>query len=134
MNGSQKDYVEALLRSLLLVFMDNATAEYTFISTFFTPQPLVLPEEPQAPEPPSAILSPDGGGTEVMSPSTSEFGSRMPMSSGTTPGLGGFMSFVAKSKEEQAVIDAMWKQVMDPVMDYCTVYNNHPPTRTPLSD
>ena len=116
----QKDPLEALVRSLLLVFVDNATAEYSFISTFFNAHPTLAPAEPAAP--PSAVLSPDGGTfTELLSPSISEFGSKAPMSS-TTPGLGGFVSFVAKSKEEQAAIDTIWKQVMEPVMEYCTVH------------
>ncbi|KAF8974178.1 Sac2 family-domain-containing protein [Flammula alnicola] len=119
---AHKDHVEALLRSLLLVFMDNATAEYTFVSTFFTSQTALPPAEPQAPVPPSAVLSPDGTFSELRSPSGSDdFGARQPLSS-TTPGLGGFVSFVAKSKEEQATIDAIWKQVMDPVMEYCTAF------------
>lgn len=114
--------MEALVRSLLLVFVDNATAEYSFISAFFKGHPTLAPAEPTAP--PSAVLSPDGGTfTELLSPSISEFGSKAPMSS-TTPGLGGFVSFVAKSKEEQAAIDVIWKQVMDPVMEYCTVRPN----------
>jgi len=117
----QKDHVEALLRSLLLVFLDNATAEYSFISTFFTPKVLRPPEAP-APAPPSAVLSPDGGTfTELRSPSGSDYGTSHPLS-GTTPGLGGFVSFVAKSKEEQATVDAIWKQVMDPVMEYCQAF------------
>jgi hypothetical protein len=103
--------------------MDNATAEYSFVSTFFNVhKTLPAPSEPLAPMPPSAVLSPDGGTfTELLSPSGSDVESKAPMSS-TTPGVGGFVSFVAKSKEEQAALDAIWKQVMDPVMEYCTVW------------
>lgn len=101
--------------------MDNATAEYTFISTFFATQTSLPLVEPSSHVPPSAILSPDGGTfTDLQSSSTSEFDSHRPLS-GTTPGLGGFVSFVAKSKEETAIIDALWKQIMDPVMEYCQV-------------
>jgi vacuolar protein sorting-associated protein 52 len=121
--GEQKEHVESLLRSLLLVFMDNATAEYTFISTFFATQTLLPPVEPIPYVPPSAVLSPDGGtSTDLLSSSASEFETHRPLS-GTTPGLGGFVSFVAKSKEETAVIDGLWKQTMDPVMEYCQVGN-----------
>lgn len=120
----QKENVESLLRSLLLVFMDNATAEYTFISTFFTTQTSLPFAEPASHVPPSAtILSPDGGTfTDLQSSSASEFDAHRPLSS-TTPGLGGFVSFVAKSKEETAFIDGLWKQIMDPVMEYCQVGN-----------
>jgi hypothetical protein len=113
--------------------LDNATAEYSFISTFFIPQKTLPPLEAPASAPPSAVLSADGGTfTELRSPSGSDYGALRPLSS-TTPGLGGFVSFVAKSKEEQATIDVMWKQVMDPVMEYCqafvrTILDPIPPT------
>ena len=118
--------MESLLRSLLLVFMDNATAEYTFISTFFATQNSLPVAEPTSYVPPSAsILSPDGGTfTDLQSSSASEFDAHRPLSS-TTPGLGGFVSFVAKSKEETAFIDGLWKQIMDPVMEYCQVGNRN---------
>ena len=104
--------------------MDNATAEYTFISTFFATQTSLPLAEPISHVPSSAtILSPDGGTfTDLQSSSASEFDAHRPLSS-TTPGLGGFVSFVAKSKEETAVIDGLWKQIMDPVMEYCQVGN-----------
>lgn len=104
--------------------MDNATAEYTFISTFFTTQTSLPLAEPTFQVPPSAtILSPDGGTfTDLQSSSASEFDAHRPLSS-TTPGLGGFVSFVAKSKEETAFIDGLWKQIMDPVMEYSQVGN-----------
>ena len=102
--------------------MDNATAEYTFLSTFFANQTSLPLVEPNPHVPPSgAILSPDGGTfTDLQSSCASEFDSHQPLSS-TTPGLGGFVTFVAKSKEETAVIDGLWKQIMDPVMEYCQV-------------
>ena len=103
--------------------MDNATAEYTFISTFFATQTSLPLAEPDSYVPPSVTLSPDGGTvTDLQSSSTSEFDAHRPLSS-TTPALGGFVSFVAKSKEETAVIDGLWKQIMDPVMEYCQVDN-----------
>lgn len=101
--------------------MDNATAEYTFISSFF-PNPASLPApEPRAQVPATAtLLSPDGSFGDTQTPTGSELGTPRPLSS-TTPGLGGFVSFIAKSKGDQAVIDNLWKQVMDPVMEYCQV-------------
>lgn len=114
--------------------MDNATSEYAFISSFFS-NDIALPQQNSSS--PAAtggtgIVSPDGAGSffGMRSPSGSDFGQQQPLNvqqplrsamSSTTPGLGGFVSFVAKSKEEQAVIDTIWKQVIDPVMDYCQV-------------
>jgi len=107
--------------------MDNATAEYAFITSFFSNETPAPRPDPVSPPPAGqSVLSPDGSSFFGMrSPSGSDFGQQQqPLSSAfttATPGLGGFMSFVARSKEDQAVIDTIWKQVMDPVMDYCTV-------------
>ncbi len=75
------------------------------------------------------VISPDGASSffGMRSPSGSDFEQlnvQQPLGSAlssTTPGLGGFVSFVAKSKEEQAVIGTIWKQVVDPAMEYCRV-------------
>ena len=108
--------------------MDNATAEYAFITSFFSNETPGPRPDPVSPAPPAvqSVVSPDGSSFfRIQSPSGSDFGQQQqPPSSAlstTTPGLGGFMSFVAKSKEDQAVIGTIWKQIMDPVMDYCTV-------------
>lgn len=109
--------------------MDNATAEYAFITSFFSVTSPAPRPDPVSPAPPVAqsVVSPDGSSFfGMLSPSGSDFAQHQPplssaLTSTTTPGLGGFVSFVAKSKEDQAAIGSIWKQVMDPVMDYCTV-------------
>ena len=106
--------------------MDNATTEHVFISSFFSNDTSLPLREPNtSTQLLSLIVSPDGGSSfsDMRSPSGSDFG-QQPLSStftSTTPGLGGFVSFVARSKEEQAAIDTIWKQVMDPVMNYSQV-------------
>jgi hypothetical protein len=109
--------------------MDNATAEYAFVTSFFsneTPGPRPDPISPARPAAQS-VVSPTGSSLFGMhSPSGSDSGHQQPQPlpsalTTATPGLGGFMTFVAKSKEDQAAIGTIWKQVMDPVMDYCTV-------------
>jgi len=104
--------------------MDNATAEYTFISTFFTPSPLPPSEPPQSSfmrsSGPQSLLSPDGTITDIQSPAESDYGSPRPLST-AMPTIGGTMPLVAKSKDEQTATDAAWKQVMEPVMEYCQV-------------
>lgn len=110
----QAEPVEAVLRSLLLVFMDNATAEYTFLKTFFAPEATLPTREPD-----TGLLSP----TSVMSPpneresvSGSDFGGTRLSSFPTS-----ISAALAVAKEEQQATDALWKQVFDPVLQYIQV-------------
>ncbi len=105
----QTEPIEALLRSLLLVFMDNATAEYTFVKTFFplqTSLPLLDLEHTLSP-----ALSP----TDNNSYAGSEFGGLR------TPVPPSISAQLASLKEEQAATDAIWKQIFDPVLEYVQV-------------
>ncbi|KAF8195726.1 Sac2 family-domain-containing protein [Mycena galopus ATCC 62051] len=102
---AHKEPVEALVRSLLLVFMDNATAEYSFITTFFTVDPVVPPEDNALFSP--GLLSP-GGGERRMSVAGSEHG--------------GGPRRARSGSEEQASSDAIWKQIMDPVLEYTQTF------------
>lgn len=126
-NKTYKEPVEALLRSLLLVFMDNATAEYTFISQFFAsnePSSTVDTSlsllTPVASVPtPTMMATPDTAVfAENKSPVASEYEGNGRTFSGAMPGSGGVVPMV-NSKEEQALVDSIWKQIMDPVMEYC---------------
>lgn len=54
------------------------------------------------------------------SPAASEYEGSGRQFSGAMPGLGGVIPMVT-SKEEQALVDSIWKQIMDPVMEYCQV-------------
>jgi hypothetical protein len=104
------------LRSVLLVFMDNVTAEYSFLRGFFsveasTPQTISIPETPLFSP---TVLSPTGQpeleslGTRSRSGSIATLPSTLPDS----------------AKEEHAKIDALWKQVFDPVMTYVQVFRH----------
>lgn len=111
----QKKPVEAVFRSLLLVFMDNSTAEYTFLSAFFNVSPSVITIDTKQP-----LFSPTGlrspGFSEMRSSGASEYGGRVVSGgSATFSDLGA----VPNSKEEQANYDALWKQIFDPVLEYC---------------
>ena len=114
---SQKEPIEGLLRSLLLVLMDNATAEYNFISNFFTPD-ILASSETQAhssPHPPASVLSPDNGGSQskLQSDSTDD---QVDIAAEVDTRLRR-----AATKTEQANLDAIWKQVLDPVLEYSQV-------------
>ncbi|KAJ7498765.1 vacuolar sorting protein [Mycena latifolia] len=116
---THKAPVEALVRSLLLVFMDNATAEYSFVTTFFTIDPLVAPEEADSALSPG-LLSPDGR-ERRMSVAGSEHGARRNRAASIVS-ASGMQSLAAAVKEEQASSDAIWKQIMDPVLEYTQTF------------
>ncbi|KAJ7368456.1 vacuolar sorting protein [Mycena albidolilacea] len=114
-----KEPVEALARSLLLVFMDNATAEYTFVTTFFTVDPIVPQETDNALFSPG-LLTP-AGGEQRMSVAGSEHGARRARTASIVS-ASGMQSLAAAVKEEQASSDAIWKQIMDPVLEYTQTF------------
>ncbi|KAJ7129514.1 Sac2 family-domain-containing protein [Mycena epipterygia] len=118
---THKAPVEALVRSLLLVFMDNATAEYTFVTTFFTVDPLIAPQEAEGVALFSpGLLSPDGR-ERRMSVAGSEHGGRRNRAASVVS-ASGMQSLAAAVKEEQASSDAIWKQIMDPVLEYTQTF------------
>ncbi|KAH7931245.1 Vps52-domain-containing protein [Leucogyrophana mollusca] len=125
---AHKEPVEAVLRSLLLVLMDNATAEYTFVTTFFPSEPMKLPPSKETAgsifSPPTALLSPDQAGfddrrsnvgSEVGIHASRLFGEiSVPRSATILPS--------AVQKSERAALDAIWKQILDPVLEYCKTF------------
>jgi hypothetical protein len=101
--------------------MDNATAEYTFVTTFFarSPEHTATSKETELPAQTSAkflsptlddeersVISEPGNFTPV--PQTRTIESQLP----------------AISKEDQNALNAIWKQVMDPALEYCQVTTN----------
>jgi vacuolar protein sorting-associated protein 52 len=113
----QKEPVEALLRSLLLVVMDNATAEYTFITTFFQVDPGPAAIEHIHPfGSPTALLSP---GSYLEPNRQSQTGSDFDIQPSHDDSIRRVSTVAVK--EEQANMDAIWKQIMDPVLEYCQV-------------
>ncbi|PSS05383.1 hypothetical protein PHLCEN_2v3872 [Hermanssonia centrifuga] len=170
---THKEPPEALLRSLLLVLLDNGTSEYTFLTAFFSsPPPLprftssqTFTHTPSRPgfetrdSNSSMLLSPP----QMVSPTRTEFdelrslgsetgfGGNGPLTGlasprrrvtsinnvlGAPPPLGdvGALGVNGKdSKEEQASMNAIWKQVMDPVLEYCQVRPFLVTLQSPLS-
>lgn len=102
--------------------MDNATAEYTFVTAFFTSESSFLSsrESNASLFSPSALLSPDRGSTAgPQSNAGSDYGGHTGTDSMTSTLARGLQSTAAKA--EQANTDATWKQILDPVLDYCQV-------------
>ncbi|GJJ07494.1 hypothetical protein Clacol_001696 [Clathrus columnatus] len=102
-----KEPIEALFRSMLLVLMDNGSAEYAFISRFFDPN---TPNANHSP-----IFDRDHnteGAPTIIYPDALQ----QAKENETT------------SKEQLAVFEKIWKQIFDPVLDYCqSLLDNIPP-------
>lgn len=119
----------------MLVLMDNATAEYTYVTTFFATEPQAPPISQIQRENSSGVLSPTsllsptmGDFDDIRSNPGSDFGPSSPRrrhisiqsASGTPPQ-------VPSPKEEQATLTALWKQILDPVLEYCKASTTSPP-------
>lgn len=103
--------------------MDNATAEYTFVTTFFAPDsaPSQVPKElPMSPPTANAFLSPmvDDEDRPPMTPA-SDRGNFTPQSSMSSTYNESHVPFI--SKEDQNTLNAMWKQIMDPALEHSQV-------------
>lgn len=118
---THKEPLEALLRSLLLVFMDNATAEYTFVKAFFSFETtLNTQESTQATLSPTSLLSPDRAtSADHRSVSGSDYGGQQSRPASIVDTVA---AAEASKKEEKANFDAIWKQIMDPVLVYCETF------------
>ncbi|KAI0320685.1 vacuolar sorting protein [Amylostereum chailletii] len=119
-NKSHKEDAEALLRSCLLVLMDNGTAEYTFVTSFFAPEPNPPPATPAPPSSshlfspvtPSLELLPD----DALSAPGTDYNAVTPraLQSAFSDGL----PSASLNKDDQTALNSMWKQIMDPSLDH----------------
>ena len=110
---------------MLLVLMDNATAEYTFISVFFAParahhivdSPALNSSQQQELE---DGRRPSIGVETVGSPPMQRRASLTHSVSNGPQGIG--LPQWDLSKEELATLGQVWKQIMDPALNYCQVF------------
>ncbi|KZT74276.1 Vps52-domain-containing protein [Daedalea quercina L-15889] len=126
---SYKEPIEALVRSLLLVLMDNASAEYTFVTTFFCTEPRPFMHQKHSSgsiRSPTSLLSPtDGNSEDGHSVVGSDYGAspRQRITSiGSIMALTDAKDPTKDPKEEQTALNAVWKQIMDPVLEYCQTF------------
>jgi hypothetical protein len=116
-NKSHQEPLEALFRSFMLVLMDNASAEYVFIAQFFNPVPLPtsISETPLfSPAPFSASSRKNSTVDPVTASVFNQLGQ-----SGSTETVVGTCTL---TKEERVAADGIWRQVMDPVLEYSKTF------------
>jgi hypothetical protein len=120
----QREPVEALFRSVFLVLMDNATAEYSFVTSFFSPE---APAPPSSKENDNSTLSPTatikGGFDERRSAIGHEIGGHKPRGRADSTANSVYATPKQSTivKTERAPLDTIWKQIMDPTLEYCQV-------------
>ncbi|KAI0832302.1 Vps52-domain-containing protein [Trametes gibbosa] len=125
---NHKETLEALVRSALLVLMDNATAEYSFITTFFAhePRPPMHTKDSSRSIMSPPLLSPTNGDFEdTQSHPGSDFGGEAAAPRRRVTSITSVMSAGLQEpsqKEDLASLNALWKQVMEPVLDYCQTF------------
>jgi len=97
--------------------MDNATAEHNFISNFFTADILTSSDSQahNSPHPNASFPFPDNGGSQ------SKFGSDSDEDQVDTASEINTSLQRGGTKAEQTNSDTIWKQVLDPVLEYCQV-------------
>ncbi|KAH9006926.1 vacuolar sorting protein [Lactarius hatsudake] len=122
-----KEDVEALLRSALLVLMDNGTSEYVFVTTFFAPEPsLPPPDTPRVVS--SHLFSPTSlsatlpGDDAVSNPATDVVPETPKQRTESVFSNEGLRPSPQLSKEDQTALNAIWKQIMDPALDHTKAF------------
>jgi hypothetical protein len=112
--------------------MDNVTAEYSFVTSFFSQEAPTLSLSFK--EHNDLMLSPTttvkGGFDERRSTIKSEIGGHMSRARSDSTANSVYTPQGANVKTERAPLDAIWKQIMDPVLEYCQVCNAESPSDT----
>jgi hypothetical protein len=110
--------------------MDNATAEYKFITTFFA---LDQGDDDDSAKPKDSLLSPENADlVERISAVASEHGGPARSRAGSVVNPRVDIPLSARSKSGQAALDTIWKQTMDPVLQYTQVSISNPSTSVHL--
>src|ERR1700679_2760476 len=107
--------------------MDNGTAEYAFVTTFFVPEPDLPPADtPQVSShlfSPTALSVPLPADDAVSIPAT-DMVPMTPRPRALTDSIFGNESprpTTRPSKDDQAALNAIWKQIMDPALEHTKV-------------
>lgn len=107
--------------------MDNGTAEYAFVTTFFAPEPDLPPADtPQVSShlfSPTALSVPLPADDAASTPAT-DIDPLTPRPQGTTGsifGNGSLRPTPRLSKDDQTALNSIWKQIMDPALEHAKV-------------
>ncbi|EJD01401.1 Vps52-domain-containing protein [Fomitiporia mediterranea MF3/22] len=137
-NKTHKEPLEALFRSMLMVLMDNASAEYTFVTTFF-PKPPQDSNTKTSEQSSIPLFSPAysqelaGGEGRRVSVGTETIGSppmrrreslAQSVANGVHSRTGSGPALQSVSKEEMSALTSIWKQVTEPTLNYCQTFAN----------
>jgi hypothetical protein len=95
--------------------MDNAVAEYVFVTTFFKPEGEASTLSSPREHFPTGLLSPN---FDQHSNIGSDYGGTVVANSVANETRNNHRTV---TKAEQANLDATWKQILDPVIEYCQV-------------
>ena len=108
--------------------MDNGTSEYVFVTTFFAPEP--SPPSGDTPQvvsshlfSPTALSATLPGDDAASNPAT-DVVPETPLPKQRADSVFSNESLRASyqlSKEDQTVLNAIWKQIMDPALDHTKV-------------
>ena len=107
----QKEPVEGLFRAMIIVIMDNATAEYSFLRQFFNR------DEPSDGESLDTKPSSEDLDMETI-PGSPVQPKRRPSDISSMKEV---QNSAAKKKSDDAYFDGIWKQVMEPILQYADV-------------
>ncbi|ETW83870.1 hypothetical protein HETIRDRAFT_155219 [Heterobasidion irregulare TC 32-1] len=116
-----KDHIESLFRSCMLVLMDNGTAEYSFVTMFFAPEPNLPASSSKDSD--ANMFSPKlFPADDLQSVQDTDFGVTTPRASRhRTESLFSTDSMPLDqtlTKEEQNALNTVWKQIMDPALEH----------------
>ncbi|KAH0839918.1 Sac2 family-domain-containing protein [Lanmaoa asiatica] len=116
----KKEPLEAILRSLFLVLMDNATVEYSFIASFFFAEPSGPPPSAKEPETrQSSVTSEPYDRKEVdENDSAADSEARTPVPNPGVVESQGLGRLAAMDKAERTELSTIWKKIFDPVLEY----------------
>lgn len=118
---THKEPLEAILRSLFLVLMDNATAEYSFITTFFSFQPLA-PVDDRENVSSTPLLSPDYGVVDDRKSIADSEARTEVAGPNLSVGKNGHGRLVDMDRSARHELVNLWKKVFDPVLEYTKAF------------
>ncbi|KAI9574682.1 vacuolar sorting protein [Boletus coccyginus] len=135
---AHKEPLEAILRSLFLVLMDNATAEYSFVASFFFVEPFGPLSSAKQLETgqPDATSEPHDRKEVDDNDSAADSEARTPV---PNPGIvesQKLARLAAIDKAERTELISIWKKIFDPSLEYTKTFLGSviepPPPATPL--